>query len=85
MTRLNHIDAAKLVSRVRWPPSGVQVLIGLALGVALGFGARSLGETSAFATALQSIGSIFGQLLRALVPPLVFVAIILSTKDLTLV
>ncbi|MBJ7438849.1 MAG: dicarboxylate/amino acid:cation symporter [Sphingopyxis sp.] len=70
------------VSRVRLPSFGVQVLIGLGLGVALGFWARSLGEASALAEALQTIGSIFVQLLRALVPPLVFAAIVASIAAL---
>lgn len=69
-------------SRFRWPSFGVQVLAGLALGVALGFWARSLGEASALAEALQTVGSIFVQLLRALVPPLVFAAIVASIAAL---
>ena len=68
--------------RRHWPSFGVQVLIGLALGVALGFWARSLGEASALAEALQTIGAIFVQLLRALVPPLVFTAIVASIAAL---
>lgn len=71
----------------RWLPSfGVQVLLGLAAGVALGFWARSLGDGSGLGQALQTIGGIFVQLLRALVPPLVFTAIVASIaalKDLT--
>jgi hypothetical protein len=39
------------------------------MGVALGFWARGPGEASARASALQTIGTIFVQLLRALVPP----------------
>lgn len=71
-----------VLPRVRLPSFGAQVLIGLALGVALGFWARSLGGTSALADALQAIGSIFVQLLRALVPPLVFTAIVASVAAL---
>lgn len=67
---------------LRWPSFGVQVFIGLALGVALGFWARSLGGGSALGEALQTVGSIFVQLLRALVPPLVFAAIIASIAAL---
>lgn len=66
----------------RWPSFGVQVLIGLALGVALGFWARSLGDGSALGEGLQTVGSIFVQLLRALVPPLVFTAIVASIAAL---
>ena len=69
-------------SGFRWPSFGAQVLAGLALGVALGFWARSLGEASALAEALQTVGSIFVQLLRALVPPLVFAAIVASIAAL---
>ncbi|HWW56442.1 MAG TPA: dicarboxylate/amino acid:cation symporter [Sphingopyxis sp.] len=68
--------------RVRFPSFGAQVLIGLALGVGLGFWARNLGEASALAEALQTVGSIFVQLLRALVPPLVFAAIVASIAAL---
>ncbi len=64
------------------PSFGAQVLIGLALGVGLGFWARSLGEASALGEALQTTGSIFVQLLRALVPPLVFAAIVASIAAL---
>lgn len=67
---------------LRFPSFGAQVLIGLALGVGLGFWARSLGEASALAEALQTVGSIFVQLLRALVPPLVFAAIVASISAL---
>jgi Na+/H+-dicarboxylate symporter len=66
----------------RWPSFGVQVLIGLALGVAFGFWARSLGDESALGEGLQTVGSIFVQLLRALVPPLVFTAIVASIAAL---
>lgn len=67
---------------VRLPSFGIQVFIGLGLGVALGFWARSLGEAGALAGALQMVGSIFVQLLRALVPPLVFAAIVASIAAL---
>ena len=70
------------VRSLRWPSFGVQVLIGLALGVALGFWARGLGDGSALGEGLQTVGSIFVQLLRALVPPLVFTAIVASIAAL---
>ncbi|WP_347302729.1 dicarboxylate/amino acid:cation symporter [Croceibacterium sp. TMG7-5b_MA50] len=72
-------------SALRLPSFGVQVMLGLAVGVALGFVARSAGDGSALAEALRTIGAIFVQLLRALVPPLVFTAIvgsIAALKDL---
>lgn len=72
-------------------PFGWQVLIGLVLGVALGLVAASLGETvgpdgeavpNALTTTLQLIGSTFVTLLRTMVPPLVFLAIVSSVANL---
>jgi Na+/H+-dicarboxylate symporter len=71
--------------RFRLPSFGVQVLAGLVLGIVLGFVARGAGEASTLAEGLRMVGSIFVQLLRALVPPLVFTAIvgsIAALKDL---
>jgi Na+/H+-dicarboxylate symporter len=67
---------------VKLPSFGAQVFIGLALGVCLGVWARNNGADSAIGEALQTIGSIFVQLLRALVPPLVFAAIVASIAAL---
>jgi len=74
------------------PPSqprfgfAAQVFIGVVAGLALGFVARGLGGTAdapnALLRALDLIGSIFVQLLRALVPPLVFTAIVASIANL---
>lgn len=58
------------------------MLAGLALGVVLGFVVRALGDASALGETLRMIGSIFVQLLRALVPPLVFTAIVASIAAL---
>ncbi|MFC4257327.1 cation:dicarboxylase symporter family transporter [Altererythrobacter xixiisoli] len=66
--------------RFRLPSFGVQVLIGLLAGVALGFLAR--GSDGALAEGLQTVGSIFVQLLRVLVPPLIFAAIVASIAAL---
>ncbi|MBJ7440815.1 MAG: dicarboxylate/amino acid:cation symporter [Sphingopyxis sp.] len=66
----------------RLPSFGVQVFLGLALGVAIGFWARDLGEGHALGEALHTVGSIFVQLLRVLVPPLVFTAIVASIAAL---
>ncbi|NIJ37492.1 Na+/H+-dicarboxylate symporter [Sphingopyxis panaciterrae] len=82
MRRPVAVDGSASAPKVRLPSFGVQVLIGLGLGVGLGFWARSLGEASALAEALQTVGSIFVQLLRALVPPLVFTAIVASIAAL---
>lgn len=66
---------------------GVQVLVGMAAGLALGLLARQLGVDEGqpghgLAEALRQIGSIFIQLLRVLVPPLVFTAIVASIANL---
>jgi Na+/H+-dicarboxylate symporter len=67
----------------RMPPFGLQVLAGMAIGLGLGFLAREVGDQgSALAGALHVIGQIFVQLLKALVPPLVFTAIVSSIAAL---
>ena len=62
---------------------GLQVVIGMGAGVALGLAARAwgpnaAGEANGLALTLSLIGSSFVQLLKALVPPLVLAAIIAS-------
>jgi Na+/H+-dicarboxylate symporter len=67
----------------RFPSFGVQVLAGMAIGLGLGFAARAVGGAdTAFAVALHTVGQIFVQLLKALVPPLVFTAIVSSIAAL---
>jgi Na+/H+-dicarboxylate symporter len=66
---------------------GWQVLGAMVLGLALGLLARNLGAEVgqpgyALAETLRQTGSIFVQLLRALVPPLVFTAIVASIANL---
>lgn len=66
---------------------GMQVLAGMVLGLALGLVARSLGPDEgqsgyALAEVLRLTGSIFVQLLKALVPALVFTAIVASIANL---
>ncbi|MEO3997050.1 dicarboxylate/amino acid:cation symporter [Mesorhizobium sp. CAU 1732] len=66
---------------------GFQVLAAMVIGLALGFVARSMGPDAAgdpnwLATTLSTVGSIFVQLLRALVPPLIFTAIVASIGNL---
>ncbi|MET0370974.1 MAG: dicarboxylate/amino acid:cation symporter [Sphingobium sp.] len=66
---------------------GFQVLVGMALGLALGFAARAIGagpdgDLNWLATTLKTAGSIFVSLLKAVVPPLVFAAIIASIANL---
>jgi len=73
-------------ARRRLPSFGVQVLAGMALGLLLGLAARALGPDqvagAALGEGLRTIGQIFVQLLKALVPPLVFTAIVASIAAL---
>lgn len=69
------------------PSFGIQVLLGLVAGLLLGLLARSIGPgpdggLNALAVTLQTVGSIFVQLLKALVPALVFTAIVASIANL---
>jgi Na+/H+-dicarboxylate symporter len=65
---------------------GAQVILGLVTGLLLGLWVRaSAGDAGAAATlgeALHTVGQLFVQLLKALVPPLVFTAIIASIAAL---
>lgn len=66
---------------------GWQVLAGMVAGLGLGLLARGLGAEEgepgfALAETLRIVGSSFIQLLRALVPPLVFTAIVASIANL---
>lgn len=71
-------------ARFRLPSFGVQVLAGMAAGIALGLVARGMpgGEAGWLAQAMHTIGQSFVQLLKALVPPLVFTAIVGSIAAL---
>lgn len=62
-------------------PFSVQILLGLALGVALGYLARAA-ELSWLASGLDIVGGLFVQLLKLAVPPLVFTAIVISVVSL---
>ncbi|MFD1717249.1 dicarboxylate/amino acid:cation symporter [Georgenia deserti] len=73
--------------RLRLPSFSVQILIGLALGALLGWAALALGEGADgepnwLTVTLETIGSSFVSLLRAVVPPLVFTAIVASIANL---
>ncbi len=79
------------VVQTRKPPFhrnfGFQVLAAMVVGLALGLLARNVGPDAAgnpngLSVTLQTIGTIFVQLLRALVPPLIFTAIVASIANL---
>ncbi|WP_269713313.1 dicarboxylate/amino acid:cation symporter [Caulobacter sp. NIBR2454] len=70
-----------------WANFGFQVLAAMLIGLAAGLLARSLGVEEgqaghALAETLRQVGALFIQLLRALVPPLVFTAIVASIANL---
>lgn len=67
---------------MKLPSFSVQVFLGMAVGLVLGVWARALGAESGLAEGLRIIGEIFVQLLRALVVPLVFTAIVASIAAL---
>jgi Na+/H+-dicarboxylate symporter len=62
-------------------PFWAQILAGLVLGLILGLVARSF-DLGWLAETLTQIGSIFVQLLRVAVPPLIFTAIVVSIASL---
>ncbi|MGO1174315.1 MAG: dicarboxylate/amino acid:cation symporter [Actinomycetaceae bacterium] len=73
--------------RLRLPSFSTQIILGLVAGVLLGWLALELGtgadeEPNALTTTLDTIGAIFIGLLRAIVPPLVFLAIVSSIANL---
>jgi Na+/H+-dicarboxylate symporter len=59
----------------------LQLLLGLAAGVALGLVARA-GEVAWLTGALTEVGAMFVQLLKLAVPPLVFTAVVVSVANL---
>jgi len=74
-------------SRLRLPSFSAQIGISLVLGVLLGWLALTLGPTAGggenwLTVTLGTIGSAFVSLLRAIVPPLVFAAIVASIANL---
>jgi len=71
------------MTQARSLPFGVQVLVGMAVGLGLGFLLRTLGPAAGGSgEALRVVGQSFVQLLKALVPPLVFTAIVGSIAAL---
>ena len=77
-----------MLATLKRTPFGVQILLGLLLGVVLGLVARSMGPVDAEAsdnwlvTTLVTIGSSYVQLLKVIVVPLVFLAIVASIANL---
>ena len=61
---------------------GTQIALAMLLGLAAGLLARAFPDATGFATALDLIGSSFVQLLKVLVPPLVFASIVTSISNL---
>ncbi|MET9339807.1 dicarboxylate/amino acid:cation symporter [Nonomuraea sp. NPDC003804] len=59
----------------------LQLLLGLVVGVALGFAAR-VWDLAWLANTLTEVGKIFVQLLKLAVPPLVFTAVVVSVANL---
>ncbi|KQB84609.1 dicarboxylate/amino acid:cation symporter [Corynebacterium oculi] len=61
---------------------GVQVVAGLILGLVLGFTARAMAEDNWLTSTLDALGSTYVQLLKLLIPPLVFAAVVTSVANL---
>ncbi|WP_459662202.1 dicarboxylate/amino acid:cation symporter [Novosphingobium sp. 11B] len=74
------------VHRPRFPGFGMQVLLGMTVGIMAGLIVRGLDPQSGFAmsatAAFHTVALVFIQLLRTLVPPLVFTAIVASVAAL---
>ncbi len=76
-----------MLARLRRVPFAAQVLLGLVLGIALGLVAREIGPVADgtpnwLTSTLQTVGGTFVTLLKALVPPLVVTAVIVSIANL---
>ncbi|MBB3085921.1 dicarboxylate/amino acid:cation symporter [Geodermatophilus sabuli] len=76
-----------MLARLRRVPFAAQVLLALVLGVVLGLVAREMGPVADgtpnwLTSTLQTIGGTFVTLLKALVPPLVVTAVIVSIANL---
>src|SRR5829696_3918753 len=76
-----------VLARLRRVPFAAQVLLALVLGVVLGLVARELGPVADgtpnwLTSTLATIGSTFVTLLKALVPPLIVTAVIVSIANL---
>ncbi|WP_026923135.1 dicarboxylate/amino acid:cation symporter [Glycomyces arizonensis] len=78
---MSETDAAVEPKRRRKIPFAAQLLIGLALGLALGYAARQW-SLAWLGTTLETVGTLFVQLLFLIVPFLVFTAIVASIANL---
>ena len=67
--------------RIKAPSFGVQVIIGLVVGAVLGAIAR-VGQIEWLTATLTQVGTIFVQLLRVVVVPLVLLALVVSISQL---
>jgi Na+/H+-dicarboxylate symporter len=75
-----------MMASIRQVPFAVRILLAMTLGIGLGLIARAIGsapdEPNTLLVALDTIGGIFVQLLKLLVPPLIFTAIVTSIAGL---
>ncbi|CAN7531353.1 dicarboxylate/amino acid:cation symporter [Bosea sp. LjRoot237] len=86
-TTTSRAGAATAGAKPFYASFGFQVLAAMVIGLVLGWVARNIGPDAAgqpngLTTTLATIGSIFVQLLQALVPPLIFTAIVASISNL---
>ena len=67
----------------KWATSfGAQVIYGLIVGLILGFVAAGMGDGNPLAETLSWVGSTYVKLLKLLIPPLVFTAVVTSVSNL---
>ena len=86
-TAIPRTGSAGAGSKPFYSSFGFQVLAAMAIGLVLGWIARNMGpiapgQPNWLAVTLATTGSIFVQLLQALVPPLIFTAIVASISNL---
>ena len=86
-TAIPRTGSAGAGSKPFYTSFGFQVLAAMAIGLVLGWIARNMGPVAPgqpnwLAVTLATTGSIFVQLLQALVPPLIFTAIVASISNL---
>ncbi|CAM5191898.1 sodium:proton antiporter [Bosea thiooxidans] len=86
-TSIPRAGAAGAGAKPFYSSFGFQVLAAMVIGLVLGWVARNMGPVAPgqpnwLTTTLATTGSIFVQLLQALVPPLIFTAIVASISNL---